>query len=103
MIPTLLQSAGIQNVSYSTHAESTAIVANDWNHTGTVRLVATSDCYFLVSAGGTAATSANGSFLPAFVVEYIRIQDGFIISVVQSAAAGVMNITPMTDVTLSSL
>ena len=103
MIPTLIQGTGIQNLSYSTHVESTAITANDWNHTGNVRLVATSDCFFLVSAAGTAATTTNGTFLPAGIIEYIRVPDQSIISVVQSTSAGKLNITPMSDVTLSTL
>ena len=103
MIPTLLQASGVQNISYDGHVESTAVVANDWNHTGTVRLVSSSDCYFLATVAGTAATTANGSFLPAGVVEYVRVPDQAIISVIKSVSVGTLNITPMTDVTLSSL
>jgi hypothetical protein len=98
MIPTVMQ-ASVQNVSYTTHAESTAIAANEVLQTRTVRLFATTDCYYLATTAGTAATSSNGSYLPAGIIEYIRVPNNTIISVVQVSSGGSLNITAMSEVT----
>lgn len=98
-IPTVMQST-VQNVSYTgTAGASNAIAANEApGRTCTVRLCATSDCFYLVSAAATAATTTNGSLLPAGLIEYIRVANGQTISVVQSSAGGSLNIANMQDV-----
>lgn len=71
-----------------------------------LRLVANSACQYLISGGNaasaTAATVANGSFLPANVIEYIIVSPGQTLSVIQAATnglitatAGTLNVTEM--------
>lgn len=95
--PSLIPTAVIQNVSYTgTAGAATAISANEApGRTQTVRLCATSDCYYLRNATVTAST---GTLLPAGVVEYIRVGNGDTISVIQVSAGGALNVTTMADV-----
>ena len=98
MVPTLIQGA-VQNISYSTVANGTAI--STWEapgQTGTIRLCATSDCFYLISVAGTHATTGNGSLLPGGLIEYVRIPNQAIVSVVQSSASGTLNVTQVWDV-----
>jgi hypothetical protein len=53
----------------------------------------------LATTAGTAATSSNGSYLPAGIIEYIRVPNNTIISVVQVSSGGSLNITAMSEVT----
>lgn len=79
----------IQNISYTaTHAESAAFGAG----TTLVRLVATSDCYFLCGTAPVATTS-NGTLLPSGAIEYFGVTPGQKISFIQSSAGGACNIT----------
>jgi len=109
MVPTLTQvNPGFQNVAYTgTAGTSAAIQSQDplraWTN---VRLLATSDCYYLVvnpgnnlPSTGIVASATVGSYLPAFQIEYIRIPDNATLSVVQVAAAGTLNISVMRDLT----
>jgi len=97
-VPTLLQGP-VQKLAFTTHVESTAIAANEApGRTVTVRLCASANCWYLVSQAGTAATTSNGTYLPASVVEYIRVPNLAIISVVQDSAGGNFSITTMQDV-----
>lgn len=80
----------VQNVSYTaTHAESNAFA----DATTVIRIVATTACFYLISKAGTAASTTNGSFLPANVIEYPQVCRGDKISVVRSSADGSLNIT----------
>lgn len=98
-VPTLIQST-VQNVSYTgTAGASNAIAANEApGRTCTIRLCSTSDCFYLISIAGTAATTTNGSLLPAGLIEYVRVPNNAVVSVVQSSASGSLNITNMADV-----
>jgi hypothetical protein len=98
-VPTLLQGTP-QNVTVaSAHHESTAISANEApGKTMTVRLAATSNCWYLCSLAGTAATTSNATYLPLGIVEYIRVPNNTIISVIRDTADGTLNVTPMPDV-----
>lgn len=98
--PTLIPTSTVQNLSTSaTHAESTAIAGAETLATTTIRLCATQDVYYLISPGGTAATTANGSLLPAGVVEYVRVRGGWILSAIRVSADGSLNITTMAEIT----
>lgn len=95
--PTLIPTSIVQNVTYTgTAGASTAIAANEApGRTVTVRLCATTDCYYLRNATVTAST---GTLLPAGVVEYIRVGNLDTISAIQVSAGGSLNVTTMADV-----
>jgi hypothetical protein len=97
-VPTLLQGP-VQKLAFTTHVESNAIAANEApGRTVTVRLAASANCWYLASLAGTAATNANGTYLPAGIVEYIRVPNLTIISVVQDSSGGNLSITTMQDI-----
>ena len=100
MVPTLIPTTVVQNLTTSgTHAESTAIAGAETLATTTVRLCCTADSWYLLSPGGTAATSSNAALLPAGVVEYIRVPNMWIISAVQVSSGGTFNIVTAADIT----
>lgn len=55
-----------------------------------VRVAANTDCYYRI---GTAAAATTASYLPAGVVEYIRVNVGDVINVI--GTSGYLYITPM--------
>lgn len=59
-----------------------------------VRLCATSDCWINVGGNPTATTGAGSTFLPAGVVEYLKVNATDLIAVIQNSAAGALSITP---------
>jgi hypothetical protein len=62
------------------------------NNTSHVRLVATSDCFVVFGANPTAA-AATGMLLVAMTPEYFWVSPGEKLAVIQSSAAGTLNIT----------
>ena len=80
----------VHNVAYTGTAGTSAAMRNE---TRLVQLVCSSACYYLVSAAGTAATSSNGSRLPADVVMFVPVGPGYYISFVQDTTGGTANIT----------
>jgi hypothetical protein len=60
-----------------------------------IRLSANSACHYLVSeaANVVAATIANGSFLPANVIETVIVSPGQKLSVIQAATNGLVTAT----------
>jgi hypothetical protein len=76
-------------VAYGVAAGSKVLAEN----TRVIRIIASTDCYYLVSIAGTAATNANGSLLPAGQVELLGVPKGSTFSVVRSAADGTLNLT----------
>jgi hypothetical protein len=60
-----------------------------------IRLCANSACHYLISeaANVIAATVSNASFLPANVIEYIIVQPGQKLSVIQAATGGLVTAT----------
>lgn len=56
-----------------------------------VRLLCTTDAY--VRTDGTAATSSNGTYLPALSAEYVTVTPGQGITAVQVAAGGTLQVT----------
>lgn len=91
----------VQVIAYST---ATTISNAFGPETYQIRLASNSACHYLVSesANVVAATVSNGSFLPANWVEYVTVQPGQKISVLQAATnglvtatAGTLNVTEM--------
>ncbi len=99
-VPTLIPTADVQNITYTgTAGAATAIAANEApGRTCTIRLCALTDCYYLITKAGTTVTTTTGSLLPAGIVEYVRIPNLSIVSVVKVSSDGILNITPMADV-----
>lgn len=62
------------------------------NQTLHVRLVASSDCYVLFGTNPTVSVSI-GMFIPASTPEYFWVLPGDKVAVIQSSAAGVLNVT----------
>jgi hypothetical protein len=83
----------VQVVAYTGTA---AAIANAFGaETYQLRLSANSACHYLVSeaANVVAATVSNASFLPANVIEYIVVQPGQKLSVIQAATNGLVTAT----------
>lgn len=79
-----------QNVAVgATSTQSTAFGAA----TQHVRLVSNTDCYIVFGGNPTATTS--GVFLPAGVVEYFWVGGGEMVAVIQSTAAGTLNVAEL--------
>jgi len=68
---------------------SPVLVPNNTTH---VRLVATSDCYIAFGANPTAVVGAS-MLVTAATPEYFGVAPGEKLAVIQSSAAGVLNIT----------
>ena len=81
---------GTQVINY---AGSSATIANAVSSATTlVRIVATTDCYYSVGQSPTATTSDN--FLPAGVIEYIRVNpNSDKIAAIRSTTSGVLYVT----------
>ncbi|MDB5611328.1 MAG: hypothetical protein JWP25_8228 [Bradyrhizobium sp.] len=92
----------VQAVAYTGTA---ATIANAFGpETFQIRLCANSACHYLVSEAANVipATVANGSYLPANVIEFVIVAPGQKISVIQAstnglvtATAGTLNVTEM--------
>lgn len=93
----------VTNVAYGA---ATALGVVFGAETYQVRLSATSACNYLISGGNgaaaTAATAANGSFLPANTIEYVIVSPGMTLSVIQAptnglvtGTAGTLSVTEM--------
>lgn len=104
MVPSLVPTQNVQNVSFSgTAGTSLPYTSKNSSQFVDLRLTATQDCYYLISndptkAAATTATSSNASLLIAGAIEYIKVPSGSVISVVQSSTSGVLNTTEMRDV-----
>jgi hypothetical protein len=61
-----------------------------------VRVVATSNCWIVFGVNPTAAaTSGNGSYVPAGAIELWRVTPGHRVAVIQDSAAGTLSITEL--------
>jgi hypothetical protein len=79
---------GTQAVAYTgSAAASNAFAAN----TKVVRVVATTDCFFAISANPTATTS--NVYLPAGAVEYVRVNPSDKISAIRRSQDGTLYVT----------
>lgn len=85
----------VQNVVTATGASAATTNAMAIT-TGVVRVLSTTDCYLAIGTGTPAATSSS-LFLPAYAVEYFRVDGGSTVKVAALAvtAAGVLNVVEM--------
>jgi hypothetical protein len=60
--------------------------------TAVVRLTGTADCYIALN---TAASSSNGMLVRSTVPEFVLLNSGDVINVIQSGGAGTLNVTEM--------
>lgn len=81
----------VQNVAYTGTAGTITNVLGA--QTFRVRLLTTSDAWVLIANGTTAATTSNGSYLPAKSAEYFTCSPGQKVSAVQDTAGGTLNVT----------
>jgi hypothetical protein len=83
----------VQVVAYTGTA---ATIANAFGtETYQIRLCANSACHYLISetANVVAATVSNASFLPANMIEYVIVQPGQKLSVIQAPTGGLVTAT----------
>ena len=75
---------------------STAIGAAFSSGVQEIRLVATVDCYVLISPAGTAVTTTTGVFLPAGIPEYFIADGGALLTVISATiATGNLNVVEL--------
>lgn len=79
---------GIARTFTNSSAQSTAISAT------VVRLVATQDVFYIAGADPTATADGTSSFLPAGVLEHIKISSGDKIAALRETDDGTLYITP---------
>lgn len=60
---------------------------------GTIRVVATVDCW--IEFAGQAAAAGTGVFIPAFTPEYFEVKPGSTIAVIQSSVGGSLYVTQL--------
>lgn len=90
--PVVYTPVTVQTVAYTGTAAASAAIGAQIT---VVRLVATTDCWVYFTAAGTAATNANGVFLPAMAVEYFRVPTSTKMSAVRDATSGSVYLTEM--------
>lgn len=93
--PTTLRWSGVSEyiVVGAASAASAAFGAN----TREIRVVSTTNCHINIAEAPTAAaTSSNGIYLPAGVVEYFHVSPGQKVAVIQDSGAGVFCVAQMT-------
>jgi hypothetical protein len=92
-----LEPATVQNVTFTT-GSSAATAADLSGNTVVVRLLATADCYVSVGPGGTVAATSGSMYLPAYAVEYFRVDQGVAwrVAALGVSSGGTLNVTQMT-------
>ena len=87
----------VQNIVVTT-ASSTPTAADLNGNTVVVRLLATADCYVSIGPGASAAATSASMYVPAFSVEYFRVDQGagWRVAALGVGAVGALNITEMT-------
>ena len=87
----------VQNIAVTT-ASSTPTAADLNGNTVVVRLLATADCYVSIGPSATVAATSASMYLPAFSVEYFRVDQaaGWKVAALGAATAGTLNVTEMT-------
>ncbi|NEU94810.1 hypothetical protein [Bradyrhizobium uaiense] len=82
----------VQNVAFG--AASAQLPNKFGSETYQVRLAATGACYYVIteSASPTAATAANGAYLPGGVIEYVIVSPGETLTVIQASAGGTLSV-----------
>lgn len=92
-----LEPGVVQTFGFIT-ASSSATAANLNGNTVVVRLLATADCYVSIGPADTVAATSASLYMPAFSVEYFRVDQaaGWKVAALGVAAAGSLNVTEMT-------
>lgn len=90
---TLYRPNVVQTVTYTDTAGTSAAFNAQ---TYVVRVVCTTAAFVLISQAGTAATTANGFYMPSELPEYFQCNPGEKISVVKLSGDGSCYITEMT-------
>lgn len=87
-----LKFSGVSRVATTsgTAASVAAISANIFD----VRIICGANCWYNTASVATAG--AGSIYLPASVVEYIHVNPGTVISVIQDSAGGTFNMAEMT-------
>jgi hypothetical protein len=79
-----------ENVTYTGTAGTSSAFASGINH---IRLAASTACYYKLGATPTATTS--DTYLPANIIEIIRVNSGQKISFIQVSAGGTASVSQM--------
>lgn len=82
-----------QKFAYTATAASSAAFGAQ---TYAIRIMTSSNCWYLVGQSPTANTTGNGVYLPSGTVECIRVAPGEKISVVADSSGGNASITELT-------
>jgi hypothetical protein len=92
-----LEPGTVQSLAFIT-ASSSATAADLNGNTVVVRLLATADCYVSIGPSATVAATSASMYLPAFSVEYFRVDQaaGWKVAALGVATAGTLNVTEMT-------
>ena len=79
-----------ENVAYTGTAAASAAFASGINH---IRIVATTAAYYKIA--GTPVATSSDTYLPANVIEIIRVNPGQKISFIQVASGGTASVSQM--------
>ena len=79
-----------ENVAYTGTAAASAAFASGINH---IRIVATTAAYYKIA--GTPVATSSDTYLPANVIEIIRVNPGQKISFIRSATDGTASVSQM--------
>jgi hypothetical protein len=79
-----------ENVAYTGTAGTSAAFASGIHH---IRIAATTACYYKLAAAPTATSS--DTYLPANVIEIIRVNPGQKISFIQVSSGGTASVSQM--------
>lgn len=79
-----------ENVAYTGTAAASAAFASGINH---IRIVATTAAYYKIA--GTPVATSNDTYLPANVIEIIRVNPGQKISFIQVSSGGTASVSQM--------
>ena len=90
--PVVYTPVTVQTVAYTGTAAASAAIGAQIT---VVRVISTTDCWLFFTAAGTAATNANGIFLPGMSVEYFRVPTSTKVSAVRDATSGSLYLTEM--------
>ena len=61
-----------------------------------IRVVSTTNCWITIATTPVASAAAGSMYLPAGLVEYLRVSPGQKVAAIQDSAAGTLNVSEMT-------
>jgi len=79
-----------ENVAYTGTAAASAAFASGIHH---IRIAATTACYYKIA--GTPVATSSDTYLPANVIEIIRVNPGQKISFIQVSSGGTASVSQM--------